>query len=178
HVWDMKTSKVIAKLGGHEKGVWRFAFSADGATVAVAGKKDVRVWDVKNQKMTATLTENIDELAFDPADRTVFMVGVDRTIRRWNPATGKVTTVALEKEPGKESKSRHVALAPDLRTIATSDDQMRLTVWDTKTGKQIATTTTKAWVWPLLYSADGKWLAGRQEPSAITLWAVTRDKEK
>jgi WD40 repeat protein len=109
-VWEVRTGKELAVLRGHARPVVGAHF-LDADTVLTAGDRTVRVWSVPAPRPVSTPlaepdppggrlgkwfgtaparhTDLVTALAFAPDGRSVFTGSYDRTVRQWDPATGR-----------------------------------------------------------------------------------------
>ncbi len=101
-VFDVETSRQIARLDGHTLEVTSMAFSPDGQRI-VSGSKDqtVRIWNAETGEPLLTLggevqfarhTAKISHAAFSPDGTKVASAGLDG-VRVWDAATGVQLTV-------------------------------------------------------------------------------------
>jgi WD40 repeat protein len=111
-------------------------WSKDGSRLASFAAQRVIVWDVQTGKrFGADLPGHdgvVSNVAF-AADGRVFTTAYDRTVRAWDPATGKsLLTLMMDTDwvPG-------LALSPDGSLVAASGLRSDFQVWDSKTGKEL-----------------------------------------
>lgn len=153
--------------------VMAVAFSPDGKTVAgVDNKGVIELWDVTTRKKTAECSHNDGWsfgacLAFSPDGKT--LASGDKTIKLWDPATGKNTTNFR----GHNAQVFSLAFSPDGRTLASGGWEKTIKLWDVATGKNIVNLDagSKA-VNCVVFSPDGKTLASADSDGTIKLWNV------
>jgi RNA polymerase sigma factor (sigma-70 family) len=104
--------------------------------------------------------------AFRDGGKEVMTVGVGRTVRFWDAASGRPTrTVLLPSAPGWP-----LALSPDGKTLAGQTDG-KLLFWATDTGKQVQTLDVgKADIQTLDFAPDGRTLASMTGQGLVVLW--------
>lgn len=89
------------------------------------------------RRNTVKLTGHIapvHAVALSPDGRTVVSAGDDRTIRRWNTATGAPVGPPLV---GHSGSVEGLVISPDGRTIVSSSDDRTIRRWDATTGKPL-----------------------------------------
>ena len=93
-IWNAATDREVAVVTNYRKAVSReaLAFSADGSCLASSNADAVRVWRLDAAKERRVLQGHdggVPCLAFN-GDRSLLVSGSkDRTVRLWNPASGK-----------------------------------------------------------------------------------------
>jgi RNA polymerase sigma factor (sigma-70 family) len=166
-VWDAVTGKVRACFQpaaiGH---VSELEVSPDGRIVVTKSEGIFSVglafWDAATGKRISDLpghASDITAAVFSPDGATIYTAGKDRTLRAWEPASGR------ERFRASAEPWTHLAMAPDGKTLfAAGADGGTVNVLDARTGKieRKIPAFTKALVGQAL-TADGKQLiaAGR-----------------
>jgi WD40 repeat protein len=154
------------------------AVSADGRVLAVGavnlrgsvGVRDCRItfWDLTTGKKLAESQaahkNSVTALAFSPDGKTLASAVVDRTLRLWQPPTGRET----RKVEGVQTGVARLAFSPDGRTLvvacqhfdAQGRNALRLLLWEALTLKERKGRDLPAGPGSLrAFSEDAKWLA-------------------
>jgi eukaryotic-like serine/threonine-protein kinase len=172
--WEVETGSSPVALGGHSSYVYPVAYSPDGLWIA-SGSWDgtVRLWDAHTDQPCAALKHSgvLRALAFGP-DGSWLVTACDGEdqLQIWNVATG--LRQRQIKSPGNCVMA--VTVSPDGSRIAAVARGGRVGIMDAGTGQEVASfqmsgewTEKKA----LVYSPDGRWLAGAGEDlKNIDLW--------
>jgi WD40 repeat protein len=114
--------------------------------ISAGSDRKLAWWDAATQKAVRTV-ENahgkwIRQLVLSPDGRTIASVGDDMVCRLWEAETGQI----VRELRGHLEKTRHhfrsklfaCAFSADGKLLATSDQEGRIVVWETASGKQAA----------------------------------------
>jgi WD40 repeat protein len=94
---------------------------------------------------------------------------VDRSIKLWDVATGKVINTLN----GHSNWVYSVVFSPDGKTLASGSQDNSIKLWDVATGKVIHTLNGHShWVYSVVFSPDGKTLASGSQDNSIKLWKL------
>jgi len=156
----------------------KIALSPNGHVLLTAHWGFVVVWDVQRGLALSTMRhqkESIAGMAFLDNGRAVTANDEGEVIIWEIPSARRLASWDAKKS------IRRLAVAPDGRTIATSnfptktpsDDDISVNLWNVATGELVWTRAGQAgWIIGVAYSPDGKLIAGGQKGSAI-LWDAT-----
>ncbi|HKB02177.1 MAG TPA: WD40 repeat domain-containing protein, partial [Gemmataceae bacterium] len=133
---DLASGKELRRLSAPPAQPSGAQWSKDGSRLASVARDRACVWDVKTGKLLGPdfpgHTGGITAIAFAP-DGRVFTCGHDRTVRAWDPATGK-PGLTLLMDTGYVFG---LAVSPDGSLVAASGLRKDFQVWDAKTGKEV-----------------------------------------
>ncbi|MDT7690240.1 MAG: hypothetical protein QOE46_2999 [Acidobacteriota bacterium] len=152
--------RLVAELQGYE-GPSAFAgraalvaFSPDGQTLAVSGTdRTVKLFETTTGKLLATLTGDktgVNGFAFSPDSRVAATRSVlDHSVSLWDVQTGKLLLTLAGRKHDTETKLKaamvayaefaRIPFSPDGAQVLTEHEDDVVVVWDTATGKQLAT---------------------------------------
>ncbi|MBM4039870.1 MAG: DUF1080 domain-containing protein, partial [Planctomycetes bacterium] len=127
-------------------------------------------------RLLATLTGHagwVTSVAFSPDGTLVATASRDRTLKLWEPATGK----CLRTFQGHLGWAECVAFSPDGKRLASASMDGTVRVWDIETTRCLVTldlqrVPTRA----LAFPSDGKCLASGSDDGVIRLWDVAAEK--
>ncbi|RKU27374.1 hypothetical protein C6497_11540 [Candidatus Poribacteria bacterium] len=167
HLWDAETGDY---LGEPKQPISsKSTFSPDGSTLAIASGRELRIWDVENEKFQFELTGHlyrISTISFSPDGRTL-ITGGDGELNLWDVVSG-AQKMSIS---GHSDYTYGLALSPDNRTIAVgSREEIRL--WDAVSAT-IKTTLYETY-WgnrSMSFNPDGSILAS-ETGWQIRLWNV------
>ena len=202
-LWDVSSREHIATLDedGNLSSVTAVVFSPTGRLLASAQGGSIKLWDVSSREHIATLRVHgsfvhwaRDVLSFSP-DGRLLASGTER--RQGNTAITEVTLwdVSTGQSIATLSGGAPVAFSPDGRLLAsasasetrwvdvdglpggasqgeTSGGEM-IKLWDVSTGQSIATLPQLHSVSGLVFSPNGRRLAGWDEYTTVKLWNVS-----
>jgi WD40 repeat protein len=116
-LWEMRTGRLVARLGGRADEVGGAAFSPGDRYVATFGRDTVRVWTADAGKPVSTvLTGGVVSAAFGHDGRLLLTSGLDG-VAVWDPETGKQVAKLVERS----TKALLVAFADGDRAVLVSD---------------------------------------------------------
>ncbi|HEY7308607.1 MAG TPA: sigma-70 family RNA polymerase sigma factor [Gemmataceae bacterium] len=175
-LWDAATGKGLHVLNAGGPAGW-LAFSADGKTLASAGGNLVRLWnaaDGTERKQLQGHRDAITGMAFRPDGKELASVGKDKTLRLWNPVTGR------QLECWTRPNVLHgVAFSPNGKTLATGGSGP-IVLWNAATGEEERRLRHPGGeVTDLAFSPDGKTLAtSTPGERCIRLWDLPSGEER
>jgi RNA polymerase sigma factor (sigma-70 family) len=171
--WDVATGKAAAGPDGHEAGVTHVAFSPDGQRVITAGVLDasVRLWERKSAKELRTFRTHAHgptALAYAPDGRAVVTASYDRTVRAWDPRTGKELWVAAF------GYVKALAYSPDGKLLAVVGRGEGVQLREAGTGRPLRLVAADAGGPPgaVAFTPDGTALAVGHQDQSVRLWDV------
>jgi WD40 repeat protein len=149
-------------------------FSPDGKLLAAGSYTgDLPVWDATTGQQRHRQSGHrhfVTDLAFGRGGRTVFSLGDDSTVRQWDLARPGDNRILHQLD----TWGHKLAVSPDGRWLAMTAAIRPLWIWDTTRGT--ATTLPTGSAEGLVFSPDGKTLAGCVEGS-VRLWDLELAKE-
>jgi WD40 repeat protein len=179
-IWDAATGRELHKLQGHTCNVTRVVFSPDGRRLATASEDHtVKVWETASGGELVTHVGHADGvvgLAFSPDGGRLASAGYDHTVRVWASASPQLNfTLAAHVAPVMD-----VAYSPDGERLATASLDGTIKLWSANRGHAAfalrpATRLTSG---GLVFSPDGRHLAGERSQSVVILDAATGNVQR
>jgi WD40 repeat protein len=193
----------VITLSGHTDVVKSVVFSPDSKTVATGSSdKTIKLWSVETGKELRALkghAEQVNSVAFSPDGKILASGGSERRgdfngdrcliIKLWDVESGQL----LKTFQGPSEEVKSVAFSPNGKLIISISQKEisyrkiieRVTLWDLKTEKELATFTDS---YSATFSPDGKvvaiskraekkHLSKKDEYGSVKLWDVEAGKE-
>jgi WD40 repeat protein len=131
-LWSLDPEKFLGPTSeSHQGTVYGLAFSPDGSRLA-SGGQDIRLWDVQTRKRVMPPLkgheDTVSGLAFSPDGQILASSSVDRTVRLWNPRTGKPRRGSPL--TGSEASLTGVAFDGKGKILAASSLDGSILLWD------------------------------------------------
>ncbi|KAH6702780.1 WD40-repeat-containing domain protein [Leptodontidium sp. MPI-SDFR-AT-0119] len=114
-------------------------------------------------------TNGVTSVAFSPDGKQIVSGSWDKTVRRWDAATGQQLLPALK---GHTSWVTSVAFSPDGKQIVSGSDDKTVRRWDAATGQQLLLVLKghTSWVTSVAFSPDGKQIVSGSEDQTVRRW--------
>ncbi|HXH97156.1 MAG TPA: BTAD domain-containing putative transcriptional regulator [Gaiellaceae bacterium] len=140
-VWDTRTGRLVASFTDHTGDVLGVAYAPDGKSVATIGTDGTaRVWDPSNGRQLLALRGHhgpLLDLAFTADGRRLATASQDGTVKIWDVSpAGSRDSLTLEAHPGGVDSVDYSDSGT--RLLTTGRDDGRAKLWDTRTGKLLA----------------------------------------
>jgi RNA polymerase sigma factor (sigma-70 family) len=183
--WDRGTGKELGRtpLSGYE--IRDLSFSRNGNVMAALDWQ-IHIFDGASRKRLRSMPENPDPNArfqsavVTPDGKAVVAGFQDRennnAIVFFDAGTGRELR-RLKASKGAPGRPLRVVLAPDGKTIASTDSVQAVRLWDAGDGKELRRLPAQGAVWGLAFSPDGKTLATAGKDLVVQLWSVGTGKE-
>lgn len=95
-IWNLPEGNVAREISGFDRRVRSVAFSPNGKSLAIGDRSTLRIWDVRQSKMTRTIHAHdkivaddgmVKALEFSPDGTRLATGGFDDTVRIWDTAS-------------------------------------------------------------------------------------------
>jgi len=133
----------------------------------------IRVGKLSDKDSTVEITQEllghsstITDIAWSPDDKLLASISMDKTVKVWNAANGKVVTTL---QYGNDPKS--IAWSPDSKRLAVGGwAEPKIKVWDVSTGQVAVTLNDPDSVNTIAWSPDGTRLASGDLSGIVWIW--------
>ncbi|MXV77511.1 PQQ-binding-like beta-propeller repeat protein [Candidatus Poribacteria bacterium] len=175
-IWDVDTGEQLAALRSNR--VKQVAFSGDGKCLALTGYAGCVIWDIGTRSKIATFLE-VETVRFSGDGKLLYLISKDNyTV--WDLFAGQeISKVPLDLDESKPFPERFV-LSGDGATLATTDANGEVHVWQSHTDEPLITLTS-SFTRPftsLTVSHDGKTIATSDVLERIQLWDVSTRRKR
>jgi len=189
-LWEPHTGQCMKTLQGHSNSIYTIALNPTERLLA-SGHEDqtIKLWNFDPTTFSATVshssplthaieqpyrtlrghTNRIFSVVFSPNGQLLASASGDRSIKLWNPHTGK----CLNTLNGHKSWVWAIAFSPDGEWIASASYDQTVKLWDVQTGECLHTFQGHtSSVLAIAFSPDGQQLVSGGYEQTIKLWEV------
>jgi WD40 repeat protein len=177
-------------VGRHAAAVWDCSFSPDGTFFATASRdRTVKLWDTESGTDVTTLRGHDGEVGaceVAPNARFVVSAGDDGLAYVWmlggmtlpegvEVPGGHAHLVMRDQIPllGHQGNVLGCAVSPDARCVVTASDDQRLKLWETHSGREVASLRGHGGpVFDCVVSPDGATIVSASFDKTVMLWDV------
>lgn len=145
-LWDANTGRELASVSSNRDSVMtddmieKFAFSPDGAKLALVNRHTIKLRDTETGVERATFDghgSTIQAIGFSPDSRLLVSASSDSTLKLWN--TSEWTSDEIEERHSKVVSA--LAFSPDGSRLASASGDKTVKVWDTRSATALLTLT-------------------------------------
>ena len=172
YVRELKTSKVLKTLSGHNENIRYLHFSPDMKhLVSMDDSFEIMVWNLENDKKIRIQQKEINHITsirFSPDGKLLATSSYDKTARLWNVETGK----EIKQINDHNSAVKQAIFSHNGELLVTADNEGKIFFWDLKKGFLLKRLNGEAGITALSFSYDDKLLASSHD-NKIRLWDAT-----
>lgn len=175
--WDMKDTRALATLHGHQAAVNAVHMLPDGTALSASDDGDILLWQADRAEPLRKFTGHqgrVVALDVSPSGEIVGSAAWDGTARLWDLASGS----EIRRFEGHQGSVNDIAFSPDGLLVATAGYDATIRVWRAADGVQIRELRGHDFgVNAVLFSHDGKRLISGGTDESIRLWDVEKGTE-
>lgn len=172
-IWDAISGKLLGTLTG-EAGIASVDFSPDSNKIVTAGYA-ARIWDVETSKNEVSIRAHgrvVSTAAFSPdGNNIVTGSNLFTNAKIWDINTREL----IHELSGSDGGLISAAYSPDGSKIIAGASMKSAKIWNTKTGKEIATLQSGG-VKSVVFSPDGSKVATGSSDSKPKIWDASTGK--
>jgi len=138
-VWDLETRECTDTIEAANGTVRFLRFALDGQSLFVGGWWRVDAWDLSTRTHRPLAAHGVEAADVSPDNR--FLARGSGGFRLWPGAAVRIEDIATDSgvlKLGQSSGHRPATVSPDGRLIAASDGAGRVRLWETATGRSLA----------------------------------------
>jgi RNA polymerase sigma factor (sigma-70 family) len=184
-LWDFVTGKEIGRIGEGKRTAWDAALSPDGKLLATASQ-GIQLWDFATRRQVRSFGKGTAlHLAFSPdGTKLASSASRDASVHLWNVANGE--EIRSFKGFNVAGDATKAGFSPDERTLATSNSDGTIVIWDLLTGKELRRLGQPLKPGPrsayvlgaMTFSPDGRVVAVGYSDQTVRLLEVATGKER
>ncbi len=178
-LWNTRTGKLDRTVTFKEGWEPKTAFGAGGQLLAVSrDDQSIRFLDPASGKETLKVAVSGEFLAFSP-DRRTLVVDRDDSLALVDAASGKIL-LSIADDCHSVLDPSQIRFSADSRRLVVIGNQFSVRVWDTSSGKELASPVGhRSPVECLSFSPDGKSLAsGGESDGTLIVWDVATSRAR
>jgi WD40 repeat protein len=172
-LWDVAAQKSLGQLQNHSSVACGTAFSSDGKLIATGSDSQVRIFQVRSQRLLATIgaqDSSIRSVCFSPDASVLAAASGNAQVRRWN-ISDPTRPRPLPPLTGHTAFVPQIAFSPDGKTLATASYDSTLRLWNAALGQEVAVLRGhSAVVQCLTWSADGQAIFTGSGDATVRIW--------
>ena len=156
-LWDVTSGKALYAVAADQEYLMTVVFAPHGKTLATAGWRGIRFWDVatgRERSRSQGEGSETEKIAFSGDARTLAtLVRHGGTVHLWDVATGMRKPEPL----GHTCRPYGTSFSPDGRRLATGGGlDGTIHIWDLTTARSLVRIHRNQWVRDIAFSADGR----------------------
>ncbi|KAG8720973.1 hypothetical protein FRC09_008694 [Ceratobasidium sp. 395] len=179
-MWNIRTGRCEASLGGTQTRFWSIAFSHNGLHVILGCDGGaVRIWDTQTRQMVGDPLKNhnsrwITSVTCSPNGDHIAAGSSDKSVHIWNRSTSQIMATI----PGHTGEVRSITYSPDSAYIVSGSVDRTIRIWNARSsqmlGKQPNCHTGA--VNSVAFSPDGAHIASGTDDGDIHVWDARTGK--
>ncbi len=177
-LWDLESGENTAKMIGGVFAVPSVVFSLDGESLVSADGHNLRLREVKSQRLTNTLhgDQSFYSLSFSPDGKILASGNTESLIQLWDYPSGNLLN-SLKGHTGLPGRISaliwRVTFSPDGRLLASAGGDATLRLWDVSSGKLLTNLAGhRLAVTGVSFSPDGRLLVSSSLDGTVRIWGI------